>query len=287
MIDAHTHLDDRQFSNDLPQVVERAQAAGVALMVTTGDDLRTSRISVDLADRYDCVYAVVGVHPHHAAKMHSGYLDELRAMAAHPKVVAMGEMGLDYFKNRSPKEDQQRVFREQLELAAELRMPVVIHNRDAGYDTYRSLAEWAKSVPSDGDRPLGVLHCFSEDIAAAERYIKLGFLISLAGPVSYPSARNLWGVAERAPLDKTAGGDGCTLPPAPEPAGPSQRACVRDGDGGSGGRAAPPRRACSGRGYQCERCGALRAAGGKRRATRALIYCETGGTLGRQSRAGV
>ena len=202
MIDAHTHLDDRQFSNDLPQVVERAQAAGVALMVTTGDDLRTSRISVDLADRYDCVYAVVGVHPHHAAKMHSGYLDELRAMAAHPKVVAMGEMGLDYFKNRSPKEDQQRVFREQLELAAELRMPVVIHNRDAGYDTYRSLAEWAKSVPRDGDRPLGVLHCFSEDLAAAERYIKLGFLISLAGPVSYPSARNLWGVAEKAPLDK-------------------------------------------------------------------------------------
>lgn len=202
MIDSHTHLDDRQFAPDLPQVVERALAAGVTTMITTGDDLATSRLSLDLAERFPQVYAVVGVHPHWAARARPGYLGELRAMAGHPKVVAIGETGLDYFKNRSPKEDQQRVFREQLDLAAELALPVVIHCRDAGYDVHRILAEWARTAPSTKGRPLGVMHCFSEDVMAADRYIKLGFLISLAGPVTYPTARNLWGVAENIPLDR-------------------------------------------------------------------------------------
>lgn len=202
MIDAHTHLDDRQFAPDLPQVVERALAAGVTAIVTTGDDLPTSRISVQLADRFESVYAVVGVHPHHAARVQPGYLDELRSLAAHPKVVALGEMGLDYFKNRSPREDQLRVFQEQLGLAAELYLPVVIHCRDAGYDNYRILAEWAKTAPRTEGRPLGVLHCFSEDAIAADRYAKLGFMISFAGPVTYPTAKNLWEAAQKVPLDK-------------------------------------------------------------------------------------
>ncbi len=214
MIDAHTHLDDRQFAPDLQQVVERALAAGVTTMITTGDDLATSRMSVEIADRYDSVYAVVGVHPHHAAIVSTGYLDELREMASHPKVVALGEMGLDYFKNRSPKDDQQRVFREQLELAAELRLPVVIHCRDAGYDNYRMLAEWAKTSLRVEGRPLGVLHCFSEDATAADRYVKLGFYISFAGPVTYPTAQNLWAVAQNVPLDRfTVETDAPYLPP--------------------------------------------------------------------------
>ncbi|MBI2886402.1 MAG: TatD family hydrolase [Chloroflexi bacterium] len=203
MIDSHVHLEDPKLAPDADTAVRRAVAVGVRAMITAGVDLPSSGASVDFTERYPQVYAAVGFHPHDAEKMSGGDLDRLRALAAHPKVVAIGEIGLDYYRDHSPRPTQRRVLEQHLELAADLALPVVVHSREAAQETRDILSRWARQAAGRyAERPLGMLHCFSGDLAAALGYVELGFFISLAGPVTYPNARKTHQVATGVPLDR-------------------------------------------------------------------------------------
>ncbi len=193
VIDTHTHLDFAQFDDDREATIERARQAGVISIVNVGTNLASSRASVRLAEKYDFVYASVGIHPHDAQTADGGALDDLRSLAHHPKVVAIGEMGLDYYRDYSPRPIQRRAFRDQLTLASELGYPVVIHSRDAHDEAFATLRDWEGS---------GVLHTYAagpERLAAA---MEMGFLIGLSGPVTYRNAERLRDVARAVPLDR-------------------------------------------------------------------------------------
>jgi len=196
LFDTHAHLDSEEYDADRDEVIGRARAAGVVHIVNVGYDLDSSRRSIALAEEYDFIYAAVGIHPHGADEAGSGYLAELAKMAAHPKVVALGEMGLDYYRNLSPRPVQKKVFREQLVLARELDLPVIIHDRDA----HRDLLEILR-----GTRPGpagGVLHCYSGSWEMAKECLAMGFYISIAGPVTFPNAPKMKDIAVRAYLDR-------------------------------------------------------------------------------------
>jgi TatD DNase family protein len=196
LVDTHAHLVDGRFDRDRREVLERARAAGVALIVNVGYDLESSRKSVALAGEFDCVYAAVGVHPHDAAQAPPGYLEELRRLAEGEKVVAVGETGLDYYRNLSPGEVQKKVFREHLALARELELPVIIHDRDAHEDVLGILK---KDGPG---RAGGVLHCFSGDWEMARVCLEMGFFISIAGVVTFPKSSLLKEIAARVPVER-------------------------------------------------------------------------------------
>lgn len=218
MIDSHVHLDDAKYGErEIEEVVARARLAGVTAMLCAGVDLESSRRVVGLADRFPEVYAAVGFHPHEASKLTDGDLAHLRTLAAHPKVVAVGEIGLDYHYDHSPRETQRRSLRAQLELAAGLGYPVVVHSRNSSEDMWALLSDWAAgSAHRYGGRPLGMLHCFSEDLAAARRYVDLGFYISLACTVTYPKSAHTRTVAAELPLDRLlTETDAPYLPPQP------------------------------------------------------------------------
>ena len=203
LIDTHAHLDFGKFDGDRQDVIERARAAGVAAIVNVGTDLTSSRRAVALAEEYDCIYAAVGMHPHDARKLDGAALAEMRDLSRHAKVVAVGEMGLDFYRDLSPRDVQRRAFQAQLAWAAKLGKPVVIHDRDAHDEIMDILAGWAASA-ADGPLTgrLGVLHTFSGNLAMAERAIDLGFYISIAGPVTYRNARQLPDIVRALPLDR-------------------------------------------------------------------------------------
>jgi TatD DNase family protein len=217
LVDTHAHLDFSKFDADRPKVIERARAAGVAAIVNVGTDLASSRRAVDLAEEYEDVYAAVGVHPHGAKKLDGATLGELRKMAQKPKVVAVGEIGLDYYRNLSPRETQRRAFQAQLAWAAKLGKPVIIHDRDAHDEILEALTSWAAGLgdPALAGR-LGVLHTFSGDLEMAKRAIDLGFYISISGPVTYRNARQLPGIVRALPLDRLLVETDCPFL-APEP----------------------------------------------------------------------
>jgi TatD DNase family protein len=203
VIDTHAHLDFPRFDADRQAVIERAHAAGVAAMVNVGVDVASSRRAVALAGKHSSIYAAVGMHPHDAKKLDGASLAELRELAQGPEVVAIGEIGLDYYRNLSPQDVQRRAFRAQLAWAAKLGKPVIIHDRDAHDEVMDMLADWAPGLdrsPLAGR--LGVLHTFSGDMAMAERAIDLGFYISISGPVTYKSARQLPEIVRTLPLDR-------------------------------------------------------------------------------------
>jgi TatD DNase family protein len=187
------HLHVSQFDEDRGATIERAAAAGVARMVEIGYDLDSSRAAIALAERYPQIFAVVGIQPHYAATADDAWLAEVRRLAAHPKAVAIGEIGLDYYHDRAPHDLQERLFREQLALARELGKPVVIHSRDAQADTARILRDAARGQP-------GIMHSFSGDWAYAEACLEVGFLLSFSGPVTFAKAAELHEVARRAPI---------------------------------------------------------------------------------------
>jgi TatD DNase family protein len=193
LIDSHAHLDFPPFNDDRETVIERAEAAGVVAVLNVGTDLGSSRAAVALAERYDFVYAAVGVHPHDAATVTAAVLDGLRALARHPKVVAIGEIGLDYYRDLSPRPAQRRALADQLALAAELRLPVVVHSRDAHDDVLAALRGW------DG---IGVLHSYSAGSERLNEVLGLGFCIGISGPVTFPKADRLRSVAEKVALDR-------------------------------------------------------------------------------------
>ena len=200
-IDSHCHLQFPQFQHDRLQVLERAWQSGLSTIIVVGTVAEDSRQAVALAESDERLFACVGCHPHGAAALDDAARSTLRSLASSPKAVAIGEIGLDFYRNLSPPDVQRAVFEEMLDLAAELGLPVVVHARDADEETFAVLSHWAKNVPHSGGVPLGVLHCFSGDLTLALRYRELGFLISLAGTVTYPNAGPQAGVAAGMPLD--------------------------------------------------------------------------------------
>ena len=194
LVDSHAHLDFPQFDADRETVIERAREAGLVAILNVGVDLASSRAAVALAEQHDFIYAAVGVHPHDAKTVTPAVLDRLRELARHPKVVAIGEIGLDYYRDLSPRPVQRRAFAQQLALAAELGLPVVVHSREAHGDVLDALRDWQGSG--------GVLHSYSAGPKRLEEVIALGFYIGLSGPITFPKARRLRAVAAAVPLDR-------------------------------------------------------------------------------------
>ncbi|WP_333870834.1 TatD family hydrolase [Desulforamulus putei] len=221
LIDSHAHLNNERFNEDRADVIARCGRELTAL-INVGYDLASSRRSIDLAEKYPFIYAAVGVHPHDAKDVPEDYLQQLKEMAAHPKVVAVGEIGLDYYYDLSPRDVQQKVFREQLLLARELKLPFIIHNRDAHGDILQVLQEEAPYPAS------GVMHCFSGSWEVARECIKLGLYISLAGPVTFANAGKLKDIAVKIPLDRLLVETDCPyLTPVPHRGKRNEPAYVR------------------------------------------------------------
>ncbi len=199
LIDSHCHLDAKRFNDDRAATLARAREAGVERMVTIGCDVANSVRALGLAATHPDIFATAGVHPHEAAEAQEGFVDELRALAAHDKCVAIGECGLDYYYDHSPREVQQRVFAAQIGLAQELGLPLVIHVRDAWDDCLRLLKE---GTDAGSERSPGVIHCFSGTLAQAEASLELGFFISIPGIVTFSNPGELPEVVRRVPLDR-------------------------------------------------------------------------------------
>jgi TatD DNase family protein len=217
LVDTHAHLDFSKFDADRQAVIERARAAGVTTIVTVGTDLASSHRAVELAREYKAVYASVGMHPHDAKKLDGATLAQLRELAQKPKVVAVGEIGLDYYRNLSPRDAQRRAFQAQLAWAARLGKPVIIHDRDAHDEVLEALISWAAGLENSTlAGRLGVLHTFSGDLEMAKQAIDLGFYISISGPVTYRNARQLPDIVRALPLDRLLVETDCPFL-APEP----------------------------------------------------------------------
>jgi len=196
LTDTHAHLNHERFRSDLAGVVERARQAGVERIINVGYDLPSSREALQLARTHDAMWATCGVHPHDAAGLGPRGLEEARQLAREPRVVAIGETGLDFFRDLSPRDVQARVFRALIGLALELNLPLVIHVRDAHEEALRI-------VEGEGaGRVGGVFHCFSGDGAIAQRCLAAGFHIGVDGPVTYPKSGELREVVARLPLDR-------------------------------------------------------------------------------------
>ena len=216
LIDTHCHLDFDAYDGIRHTVVQEAAAAGVTRLINPGVDIPRIRAALALADTYPGVYAAVGIHPNSTSDFAESMLDEVRVLAAHPKVVAVGEIGLDYYRDSSPRSVQWAAFEAQLALAADLSLPVIIHNRDASDDVLSLLTSWVAALPEPWkDRP-GVLHSFSAPAAEAERALALGFYLGFTGPVTFKKADDLRRIAARAPLDRLlVETDGPFLTPEP------------------------------------------------------------------------
>lgn len=212
LFDTHVHLDNRQFEPDLAAVVERALAAGVRAMTTIAYDHDSCDKAREIADALPDVYFTAGFHPYDAEDFLRRGEARLRALAGHPKLVGIGEIGLDYYRDIVPRPAQRAAFLAQLDLARELDLPVVIHNREADRDVLAILEE----VCAGGRGPTGVMHCFSGDAAMAERSVGLGFFIGIGGPVTYRNLRYLGQVVPVVPSDRLVLETDCPYL-APEP----------------------------------------------------------------------
>jgi TatD DNase family protein len=196
LIDTHCHLNHTDFDTDRVATIARARAAGVEAMVVIGYDLSSSERAVALAEAEPALYATVGVHPHDACSLDDAALDRLAALAAHPKVVALGEIGLDFYRNLSPRADQERAFRLQIALARRLRLPIILHTRESEDEVLTILEE------EGTDGLPGILHCFGAGPEVAARCLRLGFHVGLGGVLTFKNARALQETARGLPLDR-------------------------------------------------------------------------------------
>lgn len=214
LFDSHAHLHDRRMP-DTDGAIGRMREAGMRGCVTIGTDLEESRKAVALAEQHTDVWATVGLHPHDAKDWSAEIEREFRELAQSERVVAIGEIGLDFFRDLSPRDRQHEALRAQLALASELELPIVIHSRDAHEPCFEELADWVSEGGANGiGDPVGVLHCFSGDAELAQRYVELGFMISFAGPVTYPKSEALRGAAAEVPLERIVVETDCPyLPP--------------------------------------------------------------------------
>lgn len=195
LFDSHSHIDASQFDSDRELVIKRAQEHDVSFIVNPGADFESSVHAIELAEKYPFIYAAVGVHPHDAESLDDQLLMMLEHLAKKDVVKAIGEIGLDYYRDLSPREVQQKWFVEQIRMAKRLKLPIIIHDRDANEDVLKFLKE-EKAFET------GVLmHCFSGSKELARQYVKLGAMISIAGPLTYKNARKTVEVVEEVPLD--------------------------------------------------------------------------------------
>lgn len=192
IFDTHSHYDDKAFDGDRDQLLERLFAGNICGIVNQGTDADSSKLSLELAEKYDGMYAAVGLHPECLDEKSLGDIDIIRQLAAHPKAVAIGEIGLDYHYNVS-RELQKKVFSAMLELAGELSMPVNIHDREAHGDTLEMLRKY---------HPQGILHCFSGSVEMAREVVKLGMYIGIGGVVTFRNARKTVDVVSDVPIEK-------------------------------------------------------------------------------------
>ena len=196
LIDTHAHLDGSQFDQDREETIARAQESGISQILTVGCDLQSSQASIDLAERHETIYAAVGIHPHDATECDNAAIEQLKTMQQHPKVVAIGEIGLDFFRDRSPRETQRKAFRQQIRLAKQVGKPIIIHDRDAHDEVLQILTE--EDAASVG----GVLHCFSGDLEMARACLELGFYLSFPGTITYPKNEDARQIVKAVSIDR-------------------------------------------------------------------------------------
>lgn len=196
LVDSHAHLDSDQFKDDRHDVIVRAQQNGISHILTIGCDMESSAKSISLAEQYEHVYAAVGVHPHDSTEINPETLKKLEEMLKHSKVVALGEIGLDYFRNHSPQDVQRNAFRQQIRLAKAVNKPIIVHDREAHDEVMEILIEENASEVG------GVLHCFSGDVEMAEQCLDLGFYLSFPGPVTYPKNEATRDVVRSIPIER-------------------------------------------------------------------------------------
>lgn len=193
LFDSHCHLTDEQLAADRDTVIQRALDVGVTRMLSLGTDVASSRAVIELAERFDAVYAAVGIHPEAVKGALPDDLKIVRELAAHPKVIAIGEIGLDYYWDKTTKDLQQEFFERQLELAAELNLPVAIHDRDAHEKIIETIA---------GKKARGVLHAFSGDLEMARRALDLGYVVSFGGPITFLNNKRAPDLIRALPIEK-------------------------------------------------------------------------------------
>ncbi len=205
LIDTHCHLDFPDFDGQREEAVGRAEIEGVRFILSPGTSIESSKAALQLADRFDNVFAAIGVHPNYGAAWDESSIDELAVLADHPKVVAIGEIGLDYHHDKFSKEKQNEILLDQLDLAAKLELPVIIHNRKSDGDIMQIMTRWQSELEAHSSslasRP-GVLHSFSGDLLMAEKALKHNFVIGLSGPITFRNAPEAQLLASQIPLEK-------------------------------------------------------------------------------------
>lgn len=195
LIDSHAHLDDEKFNYDREEVIRSLHDNNIAYVINPAVNMESSKKSLELAKKYDCIFSAVGCYPQEAEEFNEKFVEELKILLKEDKVVGIGEIGLDYYYDDVPKELQKEVFRAQMKLAEEFKLPVIIHSREAYEDTFNILNEFKGKV-------IGVMHCYSGSIEMAKRYLSLGYYISFAGVITFKNAKKIKETAKQIPLDK-------------------------------------------------------------------------------------
>ncbi len=195
IIDTHAHLDMEDFESDRDDVIKRARENNVRYIITIGIDRESSIKGIKLTEKYPSLYCTVGIHPHNADSITLADIDEIARLASSEKVVGWGEIGLDFFKRYSAPERQMEVFEAQLKIAGDLKLPVIIHSRNAHRETYETIKKYSGLIKK------GVIHCFSGDISLAMEYINMGFYISIPGTVTFKNAQKTQEVAKKIPIE--------------------------------------------------------------------------------------
>lgn len=195
LFDSHAHLDDGRYDNDREQVILEAKQNKVEYILNVGSSLNSSIRSINLANKYEGIFASVGIHPHNAKDIDEDTIEILKSLTNNKKVVAIGEIGLDFYYDHSSRELQRKWFKRQIELAKQVNLPIIIHNRDANQEVFDILKQY------DVGKLGCVMHCYSGSLEMAKEYIKLGVYISLAGPVTFKNAKKTYEVAKEIPLE--------------------------------------------------------------------------------------
>lgn len=196
LIDSHAHLDMPQFKKDLGEVINRAESSGIKYIITVASDYNSNKRGIEISKRFGSVYTTVGIHPHDVKDVDKKIYDELQTLAREKKVVAWGEIGLDYFRNYSPRDIQEREFKRQIRIAKDLNLPLIVHKRESEKDILSILKKESPLKRS------GVIHCFSGDRELAKEFLNLGFYLSIAGPITYKNSRHLQELVKEIPNER-------------------------------------------------------------------------------------
>lgn len=202
LIDTHCHLNFHQYDKDREAVIQRAVASGVHRVIAPAVDLKSCQQAIELAESHCGIHAAIGIHPNSSRHFNAATVERIRKWTAHRQTVAIGEIGLDYYWDKSPKHIQRQAFEQQLDLAGELELPVIIHNRDANEDVLAVLKAWIPSLPASLRNRPGVLHSFSAPSTVAERALALGFYLGFTGPITFKKAEHLRALVKTLPRDR-------------------------------------------------------------------------------------